>query len=76
VSPLPPRIVRWRTDFGTRIRTLREQAGLSQETLAERAGVDRKLIYRTELGHTSPRLDIVVRLADALEVPVRSVLPD
>lgn len=38
--------------------------------LADRAGVDRKLIYRTELGQTSPRLDAVVMIADALDVSV------
>jgi transcriptional regulator with XRE-family HTH domain len=69
------RLARWRDSFGGRLRTLREQRGLSQEALAERAGVDRKLIYRTELGQTSPRLDVVVQLADALDTDVTRLLP-
>ena len=73
--PSSPRVQAWRADFGARLRRVREQAGLSQEALAERAGVDRKLIYRTELGQTSPRLDAVVQLADALAVPPASLLP-
>jgi transcriptional regulator with XRE-family HTH domain len=54
---------------------MREQRGFSQEALAERAGLDRKMIYRTELGQTSPRLDAVVLLADALGVDICRLLP-
>jgi transcriptional regulator with XRE-family HTH domain len=48
---------------------------MSQEVLAERAGLDRKLIYRTELGHTSPRLDAVVQIADVLGVSPKDLMP-
>lgn len=73
--PPTPRIVEWRKAFGAHLRTLRERERLSQEVLAERAGVDRKLIYRTELGQTSPRLDAVVQIADALGVKPSRLLP-
>lgn len=72
---LTPRIERWREEFGIRLRTLRSERQLSQEALAELAGVDRKLIYRTELGQTSPRLDAVVQIADALGVKPSKLLP-
>lgn len=58
-----------RLRFGTRLRELRTSKGLSQEDLAHAIGVDRKLIYRTELGTTSPRVDHVFSLAEALGVP-------
>ena len=66
----------WRMSFGRHLREVREAGGLTQEALAAIAGVDRKLIYRTELGQTSPRLDAVVRIADALGVEPSSLLPD
>lgn len=64
----------WRRSFGRRLRALREERGLTQEGLADRAGVDRKLVYRTELGQTSPRLDAVVGIADALGVTPSDLL--
>ena len=63
-----PSVLRWRKDFGARLRQLRRERNLSQETLAQLAAVDRKLIYRTELGQTSPRLDALVLIAKALGV--------
>ena len=58
----------WRRAVGLALRNAREARGLSQESLAEKAGVDRKLVYRTELGQTSPRLDAFIALAVALGV--------
>jgi transcriptional regulator with XRE-family HTH domain len=64
----------WRGRFGDHLRARREKRGLTQEKLAELAGVDRKLIYRTELGQTSPRLDAVVQIADALKIAVTDLV--
>lgn len=64
----------WRESFGSRLRSLREQRAMSQEQLADAAGVDRKLVYRTELGQTSPRLDAVVHIARALGVSPSELL--
>jgi transcriptional regulator with XRE-family HTH domain len=47
---------------------------LSQEALAERAGIDRQAINRIELGHQSPILDTLIRIADALDVPLRDLV--
>lgn len=66
----------WRKSFGDQLRFVREQHELSQERLASLAGLDRKLVYRTELGQTSPRVDAVVAIAMALGVPVRELMPD
>jgi transcriptional regulator with XRE-family HTH domain len=47
------------------IRTAREQRGLSQRALAERAGVEQSTIARIELGDADPAYSTVVRLLDA-----------
>ena len=65
---------RWRREFGEHLRNERQRLGFTQESLAERAGVDRKLIYRTELGQTSPRLDAVVQIANALGVTLAELV--
>src|SRR5690242_19207929 len=53
--------------FGTRLRRLREAAALSQEALAERAGLSRRGISDLERGARQlPRLETVRLLAEAL----------
>jgi len=55
--------------LGTLLRRLRTQSGLTQEQLAERAGVSVRTIRRLETGKsTDHRLGTVNQLADALEV--------
>lgn len=54
--------------FGELLRRLRVSAGLTQEGLAERAGISAKAISDLERDPTrTPRLDSVVALAEALE---------
>ena len=50
-----PKLLVWRTDkqFGRAIRAEREAQGLTQEKLARRAGVGRKLICQVERGDSS-----------------------
>ena len=47
------------------IRNAREQRGLSQRALAERAGVEQSTIARIELGDSAPAYSTVIRLLDA-----------
>lgn len=47
------------------LRTARLRAGLSQRTLAERAGTSQSVIARIELGTTSPTWDTLARLLGA-----------
>ena len=55
------------TSFGALLRRLRLAAGLTQEALAERAGVSAKAVSDLERDPTrAPRLDTVTLLADAL----------
>ena len=53
---------------------LRERAGLSQEMLAELAGLDRKTVYRTELGTHAASLDVLLRIAHSLDVPLAELV--
>jgi transcriptional regulator with XRE-family HTH domain len=68
-SILPPELVVSRRLFGARLRQLREDAKLSQEALAEAAGLDRKTVSRLEGGVHSTLLDHVFTLAAALGTP-------
>lgn len=52
--------------FGDRLRELRAAAGLSQEQLAERAGLSQGSIALYEGGSSVPSWDAVLRLSDAL----------
>jgi transcriptional regulator with XRE-family HTH domain len=54
--------------FGQRVRTLREQAGLSQEALAAKAGIHRTYMGGVERGERNLCLKNIVRLAVALGV--------
>ncbi|MDQ4129072.1 MAG: helix-turn-helix domain-containing protein, partial [Actinomycetota bacterium] len=56
--------------FGARLRQLRETAGLTQEELAEKAGLSRKAISVLERGaRKRPYPHTVRSLADALDLP-------
>ena len=69
-SQRPDHVRERREAFGDVVRERRLAAGLSQEALAERCGVDRKSISRMETGAFSPRLDSVFNVAEALDIPV------
>jgi putative transcriptional regulator len=51
----------------------RTEYGISQDTLANIAGVDRKTINRIENGHFSPNLDTLVRIFATLDIKAKSV---
>jgi len=54
--------------FGERVRSLREQIGLSQEALAERVGIHRTYLGGVERGERNVCLRNIVRIAAALGV--------
>jgi len=60
--------------FGAELRKLREKAGLSQEQLAESAGVHRTYVSLLERNKKSPTLDVLFRLCKALRVPASKVI--
>jgi transcriptional regulator with XRE-family HTH domain len=56
------------TDFGLRVRKLRLGRGLSQEKLAELAGIHRTYVGSLERGERNVALMNIVRVAAALDV--------
>jgi transcriptional regulator with XRE-family HTH domain len=54
--------------FGRRVRELRERIGVSQESLAARAGIHRTYMGGVERGERNVSLRNIIRLAEALEV--------
>jgi transcriptional regulator with XRE-family HTH domain len=62
--------------LGRRIAALRRSVGLSQERLGERARVGSSYIAHIELGSRKPTIDVLLRLADAVDVPLWKLLTD
>jgi transcriptional regulator with XRE-family HTH domain len=63
-----------RRTLGARIRDRRLHRNLTQEQLAERAGVDRSTIQRIERGLNDPRHSHLLRIANALDVPLADLV--
>jgi transcriptional regulator with XRE-family HTH domain len=60
--------------FGLNLLLVRREARISQGELAAQVFMDRAALSRIENGHRLPRLDHIVRLAEALGVQVRDLL--
>lgn len=60
--------------FGARVAIVRETLGLTQLDLAKRAGLTRTSITNIEAGRQRILLGDVKRFADALGIPVKSLL--
>ena len=56
------------------LRHWREQRGLSVRALAERAGVSYPTISRIESGRMSPTVEMLEKLAKALDIDARDLL--
>ena len=58
------------TSLGKRIRTPRKLRGLTQEKLAEMAGISFAFVGHIERGTRIPSFETVVKLADALDCSI------
>lgn len=75
-NPYPDWIAPRQQALGHRIAALRETAGLSQDQLAERTGMDRRSIQRYENAVRTPRITDLWLIAEALGVPAADLIAD
>ena len=62
-----------RKALGQRIRTLRKAKNLTQEELAEKAGLSYKFIGETERGKANPSIESFYKIAEGMEVSVATL---
>jgi transcriptional regulator with XRE-family HTH domain len=60
--------------FGKRVRERRLALGLTQQELADRAGLHRSYVGEIELGRRNITIKNVVKIAKALQVDIASLL--
>ncbi|MCY0956211.1 helix-turn-helix domain-containing protein [Streptomyces sp. H27-H5] len=69
-APVPAHVIARRQRIGEQTREARLFRGLTQEAVALRAGMDRATYVRIEQGQSSPLLDSLILIADAIGVPL------
>ena len=65
---------RLRSNLALNLKSIRMGKGLAQERLALDAGVDRTVVSKIERAVTNPSLEILLRLANQLDVEVGQLL--
>lgn len=60
--------------LGKRIRELRKQNRISQSQLAFEIGIRREQIIRIEFGRQSTNIDILKKISDVFEIPLKGLL--
>ncbi len=60
--------------FGKIVKSLREERGLSQEILADRADLNRSYVGEVERGTAMPSLGTVTKIAKALNISSSNLL--
>ena len=68
-------LVRVQEKFGDKLRQIRANAGVSQEKLAELAGLHRTYISGVERGLRNISLLNIEKIADALDVEMADLMP-
>lgn len=66
----------WRAIVGRNVRRLRQAKGLTQEQLAFEAKLDLTYVGGIERGRRNPSLEVLVRLATALDVRPAQLLAE
>ena len=61
-------------DIGKNIRDLRQARNMTQDDLAERLFVTRQTVSNYETGRTKPDVDMLVRIAEVLEIDINALL--
>lgn len=73
IPPDPPLLAR-RQRIAAQIRDARLHANLSQQDIVTRTGMDRSAYQDIEYGKASPILDNLLRIADAIGVPLAELV--
>ena len=60
--------------FGRRVREVRKDKGISQERLAEMAGIDRSYMGNIERGEKNITLKKAYEICDALEIKIQDIV--
>jgi transcriptional regulator with XRE-family HTH domain len=60
-------------DFKTHLVSFRERKGLSQSEMSKYAGLDLNVYQSIESGLDEPELDVLLAIADTLEVEIRGL---
>ncbi|MFG2671342.1 helix-turn-helix domain-containing protein [Streptomyces sp. NPDC048445] len=68
VIPPDPALLERRRRIAAQIRDARLHANLSQQDIVTRTGIDRSAYQDIEHGRASPRVDTLLRIADAIGV--------
>lgn len=66
----------WRVIFGKNVREVCQRKKLTQETLAFEAKIDLTYVGGIERGKRNPSLLVMVRIAEALAVPLTRLLAE
>lgn len=61
-------------EFGIKIKELRKEKGFSQDELAERSGLNRPYISGIEQGKRNVSLEVIEKLAKALELKMAKLI--
>ena len=59
--------------LGKQIKTLRENAHLTQEKLAEKAGISLDYLGKIEVNINKPGLKTLLKISNALSVPIKAI---
>jgi len=61
---------------GKNLRRFRSERGLSLEALSKMSGVSRAMLGQVELGHSTPTINVVFKIARALEMPFSAMISE
>jgi len=59
--------------IGKKIKFLREKRGITQEKLAEKAGLSLDFIGKIEVNINKPGLRSLIKIANALDIPIKEI---
>ncbi len=62
--------------FGEKLRTLREREGLSLRQLGEKLDVSKNYIWTMEMGHKTPNIAMLIKIARLFNVTADQLIMD